>query len=97
MTLDKKLKGRVKFGNDSFVNIVGKGSMFFVVKIGERKALKEIYYTPNLKHNIINLGQATEGGCEAYIKGESLVLNDPSGRLLVRVIRSSNRSKHQWT
>ena len=81
----------MKFGDGSIVNIVGKGSIVFVGKTGGRRALKEIYYIPELKHNIISLGQATEERCEVYMKGDSLILKDSSGRLLVRVIRSSNR------
>ncbi|BAB11371.1 unnamed protein product [Arabidopsis thaliana] len=79
-----------------FKDIVGRIKAY-EDRIGERKALKEIYYTPNLKHNIINLGQATEGGCEAYIKGESLVLNDPSGRLLKALVVGMPQSLHKMS
>lgn len=90
-SLDESLKGRVKFGDGSCVDIVGKGTIVFVGKTGEKKALKEIYYIPDLKHNIISLGQATENGCEVLMKGDILTLRDSNGRLLVQVQRSLNR------
>ncbi|XP_010474532.1 PREDICTED: uncharacterized protein LOC104754068 [Camelina sativa] len=89
-SLDTSIRGKVKLGDGSFVNIVGKGSIVFVGKTGERRSLKEIYYISDLKHNIISLGQATEFGCEVNMKGNMLTLSDPAGRLLVRVTRSSN-------
>ena len=90
-SIDETITGRVKFGDGSFVNIVGKGSIIFVGKTGERRSLKEIYYIPDLMHNIISLGQATENGCEVNMKGDILTLKDQVGRLLVQVTRSANR------
>ncbi|KAL1225767.1 Retrovirus-related Pol polyprotein from transposon TNT 1-94 [Cardamine amara subsp. amara] len=89
--LDEKIHGKVRFGDGSYVDIVGKGTISFVCKTGEERALKEIYYIPELNSNIISLGQATESGCEVLMKGDSLTLRDPYGRLLVRVVRAPNR------
>lgn len=90
-TLDETVKGKVRFGDGSYVKIVGKGSITLVSKTGEKRILKDIYYIPELKHNIITLGQVTEHGCEVIMKGDSLLLKDPSGSLLMQVTRSSNR------
>ncbi|XP_013613882.1 PREDICTED: uncharacterized protein LOC106320064 [Brassica oleracea var. oleracea] len=89
--LDESIKGKVKFGDGSNVEIVGKGSITFIGKTGERRALKDIYYIPSLKHNIISLGQATEMVCEVNMKEDLLMLKDPRGRLLVQVARKPNR------
>lgn len=55
--MDHNTKGKVKFDDGSCVNIVGKGAVTFVRKTGEKKALKDIYYIPELKHNILSLGK----------------------------------------
>ncbi|XP_013617027.1 PREDICTED: uncharacterized protein LOC106323452 [Brassica oleracea var. oleracea] len=68
-----------------------KGVVTFVCKTREKKALKDIYYIPDLKHNILSLGQATENECEVNMKDVYLTLTDSHGRLLVRVTRSPNR------
>lgn len=39
----------------------------------------------------MSLGQATEQGCEVRMKESYLTVHDPSGRLLVKTSRSSNR------
>lgn len=49
----------MKFNDGLCVDIVGKGVVTFVCKTGEKKVLKDIYYIPNLKHNILSLGQVT--------------------------------------
>ncbi|XP_056862212.1 uncharacterized protein LOC130509919 [Raphanus sativus] len=89
--LDESIKGKVVFGDGSNVEVVGKGSITFNGKTGERRSLKDIYYIPSLKHNIISLGQATKNGCEVKMKGDLLILSDPCGRLLVQFSRSPNR------
>lgn len=60
--LDETIIRKVRFGDDSRINIKGKGSVRFVFKGGEKKILSNVYYIPGLKSNIVSLGQATEGG-----------------------------------
>ena len=89
--LNESIKGRVKFGDGSCVKIDGKGSIIFEAKRGEQKLLTDIYYIPELRSNILSLGQATEQGCDVRMKDNYLTLRDPRGRLLVKVLRSPNR------
>ncbi|KMT17950.1 hypothetical protein BVRB_2g034700 [Beta vulgaris subsp. vulgaris] len=89
--LDETITGKVRFGDDSRVDIKGKGSIRFLFKNGERKTLNNIYYIPELRSNIISLGQATEAGCEVRMKGNQLMLYNPSGQILVKTNRLRNR------
>ena len=59
-SLNLNTKGKVKFGDGSCVDIVEKGVVTFLCKTGEKKTLKDIYYIPDLKHNKLSLGKATE-------------------------------------
>ena len=58
-TMDEKITGKVRFGDDSHVDIKGKGSIPFVFSGGAKKILNNVYYIPALKSNIVSLGQAT--------------------------------------
>ncbi|KAG7565310.1 Integrase catalytic core [Arabidopsis suecica] len=89
--LDETVTGKVRFGDDSRIDIKGKGSILFVSKDGEKKILADVYYIPDLKSNIISLGQATEAGCDIRMKDEQLTIYDKQGRLLVKANRSKNR------
>ena len=91
VSIDEKVTGKVRFGDDSRVDIEGKGSIRFVFAGGAKKILNDVYYIPALKSNIVSLGQATEVGCEIRMKGNSLMLYDRSGHLMIETIRSRNR------
>ena len=90
-TIDETITGKVRFGDDSKIDIKGKGSILFVSQNGAEKLLADVYYIPDLKSNIISLGQATESGCEVRMKEELLTLHDREGKLIVKATRSMNR------
>ena len=76
--LDDTVTGKVRFGDDSTVDIMGKGSIRFIAKSGEKNVLKGVYYIPALHSNIVSLGQATEVGCEVRMKDN--MLSNPLSR-----------------
>lgn len=90
-TINESITGKVRFGDDSRVDIKGKGSILFVSKNGEKKILAEVYYIPDLKSNIISLGQATKSGCAVKMKEDYLTLHDKEGNLITKANRSKNR------
>lgn len=90
-TIDESITGKVRFGDDSRIVIKGKGSVLFCSKDGGKKILADVYFIPELKSNIISLGQATESGCDVRMKEDYLILRDKDGRLITRAKRSNNR------
>ncbi|XP_076884845.1 uncharacterized protein LOC143534160 [Bidens hawaiensis] len=46
--LNKRVGGKVKFGDGSYVDICGKWSILLVSKTGEQQLLTDIYYIPSL-------------------------------------------------
>ncbi|KAD7477730.1 hypothetical protein E3N88_00866 [Mikania micrantha] len=89
--LDKKVSRRVRFGDGSFVEIEGKGSILLECKNKEQRVISHVYYIPNLKNNILSLGQLTENGCKVLLERDSLYLYDNNETLLMKVTRSKNR------
>ena len=89
--IDRSITGKVKFGDDSRIDITSRGSINFVTKNGESKTISDVYYIPKLRSNIISLGQATESGCEVTMKGDLLFLYDHDSKLIVRAKRAPNR------
>lgn len=85
------MTGKVRFGDDSRIDIKGKGSILFISQNGAKKVLADVYYIPDLKSNIISLGQATASGCEVKMRGGYLTLHDKEGKLIVQAQRSANR------
>nr|GEV07016.1 initiator tRNA phosphoribosyl transferase [Tanacetum cinerariifolium] len=89
--LNKNITGRVRFRDGSCVSIKGKGSILFQGKNGEQTLLKDVYYIPALRSNVISLGQATISGYDISIRGDLLTMRDNWGSLLIKVPRSANR------
>ena len=89
--IDGTITGKVRFGDDTRIDIKGKGSVLFVSGDGERRILADVYYIPDLKSNIISLGQATKSGCDVQMRGDYLTLHDKEGKLITRAKRSKNR------
>jgi hypothetical protein len=66
--LDSDVRGSVKFGDASSVEIKGVGSVIFTDESREHRLLTGVYYIPALRNSIINLGQLDESGLRVEIK-----------------------------
>ena len=89
--LDETITGKVRFGDNSRIDIMGKGSVRFLINGGLKRVLNNVYYIPALQSNILSLGQATEAGCEVNMKDDTLKLLDKQGQLLIKSTRAKNR------
>ncbi|GJX89148.1 zinc finger, CCHC-type containing protein [Tanacetum coccineum] len=89
--IDESIIGRVRFGDGSYVEIKGRGSILLGCKNNEQKIVSDVYYIPNLRSNILSLGQITEIGCKIIMDGNKLTLYDKNKKLLIKVERSKNR------
>ncbi|GJW19411.1 zinc finger, CCHC-type containing protein [Tanacetum coccineum] len=89
--INESVTGRVRFGDGSYVQIKGRGSILLGCRNQEQKIVSNVYYIPNLKSNILSLGQLTEIGCKVIMDGNKLTLYDKSKKLLMKVERSKNR------
>jgi hypothetical protein len=90
--LNENVRGTVRFGDGSSVEIHGLGSMVIQGRQQEHKVLTDIYYIPKLKSNIVSLGQLEEKGFEVSLKnGRCSVLDQGGQTLLISAPRNANR------
>lgn len=89
--LNTSVTGTVKFGDDSVVDIEGKGTVLFACKTDEHHRLDGVYYIPHLTTNIVSLGQMDEDGFKVDIEPSILCLYDLQRQLLAKVHRSPSR------
>ena len=90
--LNEGVKGTVRFGDGSSVEIHGVGSMVIEGRQQEHKVLTDIYYIPKLKSNIVSLGQLEEKGFEVSLKnGRCNVFDQGGNNLLISAPRTANR------
>ncbi|KAJ9537718.1 hypothetical protein OSB04_030451 [Centaurea solstitialis] len=67
------------------------GSQQLECKNEKQRVVSQVYYIPNLKSNILSLGQLTENGCKVVMEDDLLLLYDSSNDILLKVTRSKNR------
>jgi hypothetical protein len=89
--LDSSVRGSVKFGDISSVEIKGVGSVIFTAEFGEHRLLTGVYYIPTLRNSIISLGQLDENSSRVEIKDGVMRIWDRHRRLITKVTRGSNR------
>jgi hypothetical protein len=88
--LDSGIRGSVKFGDASAMEIKGIGSVAFTAKTDEHRLLTGVYYIPVLRNSIISLGQLDENGSRVEIEHGVLRIWDHHRRLLAKVSRGAN-------
>ena len=90
--LDHAILGKVRFGDDSTVEIQGRGTVVFQGKHGDHWVLSDVYYIPKLRSNLVSLGRLTETGHRITLDDDELeVCDKQSDRMIMRVSRTQNR------
>jgi hypothetical protein len=69
--LDTRVRGTVRFSDDSAAEIEGRGKVEFVCKNGERRVFGGVLYIPKLSANIISAGRLDEEGYQVVIGAAS--------------------------
>jgi hypothetical protein len=89
--LDTRVRGTVRFGDDSAAEIEGRGKVEFVCKNGELRRFDGVYFIPKLTVNIMSVGRLDEDGYRVLIDGDELAIREPGGKLLARVKQAGSR------
>jgi hypothetical protein len=89
--LDETVHGMVRFGDGSGVKIQGMGSVVMQDRNHGHKVLTEVYYIPELKSNIMSLGQLEEKGFKFVGEKGKLCVYDQECTLLISAPRVGNR------
>jgi len=81
----------VSCGDDSKMVIKGRGTIWHMQKDGWVGEIRDVYYVPEMKSNILSIGQIVEKGNSILIKKRVLYLKGKHGRLAARVEKKKNR------
>ena len=90
--LDESVKSKVTLGTDSKVFIMGKGRVDILTK-GVKNFMWDVYFVPDLKHNLISIGQLMQKGYNVFFKNDICTILDksPSRQLIAKVHMKNNR------
>lgn len=89
--LDESVSRLVKFGDNSNVEIQGRGRVFVHRQDGKRIYFGNVLFVPKLCANILSLGRLDEVGCRKVMYGGCLTIFDRDGVLLAEVRRTEGR------
>ncbi|XP_031264133.1 uncharacterized protein LOC116122419 [Pistacia vera] len=66
--LDETFCNSVTFGDNSKVSVMGKGSVRIHSKEKSNQIISNVFFVPDLKTNLLSVGQVQEKGYEIFIK-----------------------------
>jgi hypothetical protein len=89
--IEEIVEGHVSFGDASKVKVKGQCEILIQCKDGNERFISNIYYVPDMKSNILSLGQLLERGYKVFMKERTLYLRDQHNRLLAQVEITKNR------
>nr|GEY84074.1 zinc finger, CCHC-type [Tanacetum cinerariifolium] len=89
--LDEKVSRKVRFGDGSYIEIKGKGSILIECDDEKQRIISHVYYIPDLKRTLLSLGQLTKIGCKVVMKDDELRLYDMDNKIFMKVTRQRNR------
>ena len=87
----KYASGEVTFGDASKVEVKGKWKISFTLKDGKPGLIEDVYYIPDMKSNILSVGQLLEKGHRVYSKEKTLNMEDKNGKVIASVEMALNR------
>ncbi|KAM7520343.1 hypothetical protein LguiB_019305 [Lonicera macranthoides] len=89
--LDKSFRDSVKFGNNSKVSVMGKGRVTIQTKGNSTQTISNVLFVPELKTNLLSVGQLQEKGYEFSIKDGVCRIQDKKLGLVAQVNMTANR------
>ncbi|CAL9004184.1 unnamed protein product, partial [Prunus brigantina] len=88
--LDENFRHSVKLGNNTKLDVTGKGSVKLLLN-GVNHVVTEVYYIPELRNNLLSIGQLQERGLAILIKGGMCKIFHPEKGLIIQTNMCANR------
>ena len=90
--LDESFRSTVKFGDNSTISVMGKGRVIIQAKENSSThTITDVLFAPDLKTNLLSVGQLLEKGYEISIKDGVCQIRDAKLGLIAQVKMTANR------
>lgn len=88
--LDESYRQKVKLGNNTRMAVFGKGNVRLKVS-GLTHVVSDVYYVPELKNNLLSIGQLQERGLTILIHHGKCKIYHPEKGLIIQTEMTTNR------
>uniref|UniRef100_A0A2N9FH80 Integrase catalytic domain-containing protein n=1 Tax=Fagus sylvatica TaxID=28930 RepID=A0A2N9FH80_FAGSY len=88
--LDEEFRQSVKLGNNSKMAVLGKGNIRLQIA-GVTQVITDVFYIPELKNNLLSVGQLQERGVALLIQHGVCRVYHPKKGLIMQTAMSANR------
>ncbi|KMT07734.1 hypothetical protein BVRB_6g146570 [Beta vulgaris subsp. vulgaris] len=90
--LDVSHKSEVRLGDDKKVQVEGKGTIAISTSNGKKKLLQDVFFVPNLAHNLLSVGQLVKNGyVVVFDDGHCVIKDKKSGQNIASVSMTRNK------
>ncbi|KAI5386527.1 hypothetical protein KIW84_072889 [Lathyrus oleraceus] len=89
--LDESFRSTIKFGDNSTVSVMGKGTIGIHTKKNYVQTISNVLFVPDLKTNLLSVGQLQEKGYGIYVKNGVCRIEDEKLGLIAQVNMTANR------
>jgi transposase InsO family protein len=92
-SIDSSISSNITLGNDYLVKVQGRGTVPILTKQNVKKDISNVYHVPDLKHNLLSVGQLIEKGYKVLFEGISCKIYDkkPSRKWISEIYMTPNR------
>jgi len=87
---NEEFKDSVKLGNDASLQVQGKGNIRMEID-GIMHMITEVFYVPDLKKNLLSIGQLQEKGLAVLMQHGTCKIFHPNRGLIIETVMSHNR------
>lgn len=91
-SINKSMKSKVRFANDSALAAEGIGDVLIKRKYGKHSLISNVLYIPGMKSNLLSIGQLSEKNYKIVIEDKLMRVTNSNGRIILKASMSQNRT-----
>jgi len=90
--LDHLVNRKIRFADNSMVSAAGIGKVLIHRKDGKKASITDVLYVPNMKSNLISIGQLLHKGYTMKMEAQAMIAYDCKNRLILKAPLSKQRT-----
>jgi len=90
--LDDPVNRKIRFADNSIVCAAGIGKVLIHRKDGKKSCITDVLYVPNMRSNLISIGQLLQKGYIVKVEAQTMKVFDSKNRLILKAPLSKQRT-----